>query len=425
MDEGAEKGVKWVTLAIYMLGLFLLADMSSILIHEFGHILNGVATGGKFDHIEFSVLGWSRAFLAPHGEPRAVSWGGVQWACTISLLGFLLCWAFRSRAVLFFLVLTIDAFASSGQYLMVGLFTGEGDGAHLAMMGVSKPILIIIGSALLLVVFPISGLAGPLLGLGRRRNPYWRTLLAVGSPVVLLSLAVFIYNMFIRPAQWQFWGAVCGGATGMAFLFSSWIHLAAPWFDRHEAGSRRQEISSARSGISLGVSILVGVLLSLIFPISKSTSVNEAIKDSDMERLAHLLKGVDMNNSALSDARGTTPLLSAVTMRRTNMVEYLISHGAYVDATNTYGRTPLHQASYLGDEHLARMLISSGADINAVSRSGTPLHTAVYSRGTHIVEYLVKAGADTTITDMRGCTPADLARLRGKQELIPYLEKTP
>ena len=211
----------------------------------------------------------------------------------------------------------------------------------------------------------------------------------------------------------------------MAFLFSSWIHLAAPWFDRHEAGSRRQEISSARSGISLGVSILVGVLLSLIFPISKSTSVNEAIKDSDMERLAHLLKGVDMNNSALSDARGTTPLLSAVTMRRTNMVEYLISHGAYVDATNTYGRTPLHQASYLGDEHLARMLISSGADINAVSRSGTPLHTAVYSRGTHIVEYLVKAGADTTITDMRGCTPADLARLRGKQELIPYLEKTP
>jgi ankyrin repeat protein len=60
-----------------------------------------------------------------------------------------------------------------------------------------------------------------------------------------------------------------------------------------------------------------------------------------------------------------------------------------------------------------------------LSRSGTPLHTAVYSRGTNIVEYLVKAGADTTITDMRGCTPADLARLRGKQELIPYLEKTP
>gem|GEM_PF-2659316 len=425
MNEGSEKGVKWVTLATYLLGIFLLAHMASIIIHEFGHVLNGVATGGKFDHIEFSVLGWSRAFLAHHGEPRAVSWGGVQWACTVSLFGFLLCWTFRSRAVLFFLVLTIKTFAASGQYLMVGLFTGEGDGAHLAMMGVSKPILIIIGSALLLVVFPISGLTGPLLGLGRRRNPYWKTLLAVGSPVVLLSLSVFAYNMVIRPAQWQFWGSVCGGATCMALLFSSWIHLAAPWFDRPEVGSRRQEISSSRGAISVGLSVLVAVLLSLIFPVTKSTSVNEAIEESNMERLVHLLKGVDMNSSALNDARGTTPLLSAVTMRRTNMVEFLLSHGAAVDSTNRYGRTPLHEASYIGDEHLARILISSGADINAVSRSGTPLHSAVYSRGTNIVEYLVKAGADTTITNRRGYTPVDLARIRGKKELIPYLEKTP
>lgn len=409
---------------IYLLGTFLLAQIVGTLIHELGHGINSILTGGGLSRIEFSVFGWSRAILDPHGEARAVSWGGVQWSVVFALAAFLLCWIFRSRGLLFALVLAVDAFASGGQYLTVGLLTGKGDGAHLAMMGVERALIIGIAIPLILVVFPLTGLTGPLLGLGRRRSSYLSTL-TIGLPLLALSLTMLGYNMLVRASEWRFWVGSCGSTIGLVLLFGSWVHVSAPWFDREEVRSRKEVIAKKRANSSLIVAVVAALVLSFVLPVSLVSKVHEAVQHDNMRRLEKLLGDIDVNGESLSDTYGRTPLHTSVTLRRTNIVDYLLLQGVHVDATNRFGRTPLHQASYLGEEHLAEVLIAAGADINAMSRSGTPLHASIYSGDTNFVAYLIAAGADTSATNMHGTTAADIAKRRGMVDLLPLLEQTP
>lgn len=114
-------------------------------------------------------------------------------------------------------------------------------------------------------------------------------------------------------------------------------------------------------------------------------------------------KGANINEK--DKESGWTPLHFAVT--RQNMeeiVEYLITNGADVNAKSFDGSTALHLRLY------AKRLIAAGADVNAKDNHGnTPLHYAYIHHIKDAAEPLINAGADVNAKNKDNSTPLHLA----------------
>jgi ankyrin repeat protein len=91
-----------------------------------------------------------------------------------------------------------------------------------------------------------------------------------------------------------------------------------------------------------------------------------------------------------------------------------------VDAT-VNKRTPLHHAADFGQTEVIRFLISKGANVNAKDAFGiTPLLAATYEGHTESVRALLEARADTSITGPDGMTALQAAE---KEEIKQLLRK--
>ncbi|KAF4523546.1 hypothetical protein B566_EDAN011994 [Ephemera danica] len=88
--------------------------------------------------------------------------------------------------------------------------------------------------------------------------------------------------------------------------------------------------------------------------------------------------------------------------------------------------TPLHWAASYGNRDIVSCLIDRGANVNAMNSCGaTPLHDAVSQNCIEIVEELLQGGANPLIQAMKGKfsgqTPLDLAR--SKPDLVELVER--
>jgi ankyrin repeat protein len=85
---------------------------------------------------------------------------------------------------------------------------------------------------------------------------------------------------------------------------------------------------------------------------------------------------------------------------RMNILRLLIAHKANLSPRDFVGRTPLHHAVKTNDIPVMQILITNGADINAmdnVDKGGTPLHYSVLDNDTVIPTLLLlQAGADVS-----------------------------
>ncbi|HZD44569.1 MAG TPA: ankyrin repeat domain-containing protein, partial [Acidobacteriaceae bacterium] len=104
----------------------------------------------------------------------------------------------------------------------------------------------------------------------------------------------------------------------------------------------------------------------------------------------------------------------------------LLDAGAAVDQVS---QTPmrnqaLHALLALSkDAEITRLLIECGADVNAAQTAGyRPLHQAAVAGREDLVRMLLDAGADRTARCDRGKTPAEYARERGHEAVAALLE---
>ncbi len=105
-------------------------------------------------------------------------------------------------------------------------------------------------------------------------------------------------------------------------------------------------------------------------------------------------------------------------------MQAMIDDGAYVNATDKYGQTPLHAAAGLGKAKVIPVLLKAGADVNAKEKTGfTPLHAAANNGQAKIISILVQAGADVNAKSDGGFTPLHAAAFFGKAEVISVLVK--
>ncbi|XP_077966089.1 poly [ADP-ribose] polymerase tankyrase-2-like [Styela clava] len=117
--------------------------------------------------------------------------------------------------------------------------------------------------------------------------------------------------------------------------------------------------------------------------------------------------------------RNSTPLHLAAGYNNLEVVEYLIEHGADVNAQDKGGLIPLHNASSYGHVEIAAFLIKNGALVNATDRwAFTPLHESAQKGRTQLCTLLLAHGADPTMKNQEGHTPLDLAAQEDVRSLL-------
>jgi ankyrin repeat protein len=81
-----------------------------------------------------------------------------------------------------------------------------------------------------------------------------------------------------------------------------------------------------------------------------------------------------------------------------------------IDSHDICGDTPLHVMVWRSDRYAVKLLVESGADVNAIGdMSETPLHIAIRKKDKEIVDILLSHGADIDIRSEFDQTPLEVA----------------
>ncbi|MDD5140956.1 MAG: ankyrin repeat domain-containing protein [Verrucomicrobiales bacterium] len=164
-----------------------------------------------------------------------------------------------------------------------------------------------------------------------------------------------------------------------------------------------------------------------------------------VEVLKHLLdSGASSERAGGFD--GQTPLHLAAIYNQTNTARLLIRRGAKVNADDRAGFTPLHVAALRGASAVAGILLKAKADPNQpmAEPSGegmlgmpmmggpnairfnqeSPLHLAAIMCQTNMIRLLLTSGASVNATDGMGRTPLDLAKSAGFPPSVFWIQRS-
>lgn len=115
-------------------------------VHELGHLLHAVASGGRPARVSFPLLGFSQTFFSRNPHPYFVVWGGPLWGSILPVLAWSAIprrWRTVRRAMQFFAGFCLIA---NGAYLGAGWLLGAGDAADLRKAGTAPATLIAFGA---------------------------------------------------------------------------------------------------------------------------------------------------------------------------------------------------------------------------------------------------------------------------------------
>jgi ankyrin repeat protein len=156
----------------------------------------------------------------------------------------------------------------------------------------------------------------------------------------------------------------------------------------------------------------------------EGTAIHRAVIEDHTPKLTKL--NFLLDHGARVDARRKgveTPLHLAVFLGRLDVVNLLLDHGADIRARSRYGQTPIHLACFpQGYPEIVNQLLARGAEINERQNDrATPLHLAAMTRNAAIVKLLLERGADLRLADSRGATALHYAAQAGNHEAVSLL----
>lgn len=138
----------------------------------------------------------------------------------------------------------------------------------------------------------------------------------------------------------------------------------------------------------------------------------EAIKANDVEKVMFLLKeGVDVN---AGNDKQWTPIMQASQQEyaSTEIVNFLIEHGADLTLKDGYGRSILALfCEVSANTDVIKLLIQKGLDVNDVSSGDHTVLMVASERNQNleVIKTLVESGADLFAKNYEGKTAYDLA----------------
>jgi ankyrin repeat protein len=200
-----------------------------------------------------------------------------------------------------------------------------------------------------------------------------------------------------------------------------------------------QDPAAADARDSNGVSLLMHSiyrgrrdLAELIASEKKALDIFEATSLGRFDRLKQFVRddsaAIDSRSIDSRSSDGFTALHFACFFGQPEAARLLIESGAAVDAVaaNPSQVLPLHSAASARNLEAARLLLEHGAPgiVNARQQGGwVPIHAAAQNGDRPMVELLLRHRADPKLTNDDGKTPAMVAREKGHEELAALLEK--
>jgi uncharacterized protein len=152
-----------------------------------------------------------------------------------------------------------------------------------------------------------------------------------------------------------------------------------------------------------------------------AVALHAAVRAGNLDAVSRLLNaGADPN---CRDVLGGTPLLTASWFGEASMVSLLLSHGADANAIHREaGASALEYAVLKGRPDIVELLLAAGANVGRKYRGGqTVLHLAAARSSVPVLEDLIAAKADLAATDDLGNTPLQQAVLHNRLECVRSL----
>ncbi|CAG9134828.1 unnamed protein product [Plutella xylostella] len=150
-----------------------------------------------------------------------------------------------------------------------------------------------------------------------------------------------------------------------------------------------------------------------------------AVRCGYLKQIQQMLEERPPLLEVINSVNGMTPLITAVRKGDTPTVRLLLSSGAAVDARSSSGQTALQLALYCRRTGIAQLLLERGADIAIRDLNGLRAeHYAVDSNSLESVQLVYCGGGQLEVKDNRGWTPLFRAVLQGADiEIIEDLIK--
>jgi hypothetical protein len=160
----------------------------------------------------------------------------------------------------------------------------------------------------------------------------------------------------------------------------------------------------------------------------------QAIDKNKYSKVNQLIQnGYDVNEDRLY-TYPSTPLTYALTKGNIRIIQLLVENGANVNAKPNNGSKPLMEAIFLKDTTILNYLLEHGADMIPEKETGTPIYPLSYAIGLSdwrdtatltaskaVVEALLKHGADPNACSDNGFTPLQEAIERKNYEVVRCL----
>jgi len=136
------------------------------------------------------------------------------------------------------------------------------------------------------------------------------------------------------------------------------------------------------------------------------------------------MRSIDVEAKRKVEHGGDTCLTIAVFNNRLDICRFLINKGAHVHDKNRDADTTLHLAARQGHIEIVRLLCDHGADIEARNKDEwRPLHYAAHIGHITTVKELIEVrNADINARNNEGKTACRLARDKGHQDIVAYLQ---
>lgn len=170
-------------------------------------------------------------------------------------------------------------------------------------------------------------------------------------------------------------------------------------------------------------SVMVIIIVICIYPTLHSEYIRnqflQAVISGNKVVVCSMLK---INRSLVNvyDKNGHTPLWFACKTSRFNIVKVLLSYGADPNAVHFDCTSPIFMVE---DESIARLLIKHGADVNQRTHHDgeEPIHRLTALKQEKIIKLILHAGANVNAKTNRGATPLHIAARSGDSILCMLL----
>jgi ankyrin repeat protein len=150
----------------------------------------------------------------------------------------------------------------------------------------------------------------------------------------------------------------------------------------------------------------------------------DLIKNDDLDGLKKSFEeNMDLCNV---EVYGKSLVINAVLLDKSNILQFLISIRCDINKGDVdRGVTPLHAAALKNNLKMAKLLLTSGAEVDKEDRRGnTPLIEAVFvcQEDISMAALLLEHGADAFCRNKAGVSPYELAKTTNKKDIIKLFE---